>query len=535
MRLGGLVGGLGVAYGLVFAWAVTVLALELATGALVAASSALGVLAAVEVQSGRAWVKPLHITLGAVGGVAYRGALGWSHTRRWVRPLHLALAPVVGVPRSARPRSWLTVPRDFHKEGREIVARLPDGFALAGEVNQRAISDIVCAKLALEQPGASWRLAGHGPTVTYKTQTPPPALVGLADIRGAIARGSDSKLTLGLGQGAREVACDFEFEPHVLVSAASGAGKSVAIRVLVSQALHHGAIVLCLDIKRISQSWLRGLPSVRYAKTIEQVHEALLWLEDEIPRRADLADQGADLDGEVDGVDLGPRIIILCEELNATAQQLAKYWRKIRSQDDPKISPAVEALGAVSYMGRQLKINLVVAGQMTSARALGGGEVRESFGYRVLSRWSLNAWRMLAGEVWPPPRATRHKGRMQVVVAGQATEVQVAYLSAAEARELASSGTVAEFPAAGPADAAVPLHIARTLEPIGLREAIASGALPVPEGSTPERWLEAVRKARQYDAGFPAARDHSGPGGGHRYDPDELAAWARSRPRAGVA
>jgi hypothetical protein len=70
--------------------------------------------------------------------------------------------------------------------------------------------------------------------------------------------------------------------------------------------------------------------------------------------------------------------------------------------------------------------------------------------------------------------------------------------------------------------------------PIGLREAVTSGALPVPEGSTPGRWLAAVRKARQYDAEFPAPADEDGPRGERRYDPDALAAWARNRPRAGV-
>ena len=326
------------------------------------------------------------------------------------------------------------------------------------------------------------------------------------------------------------------------MSGASGSGKSIAIRALVAQALHHGAIVLVLDIKRLSHSYLRGLPNVRYCKSVEEIHAALLWLGGEVLRRAEVADEGADLDGETDHVNIGPRCLIVVEELNATAQRLNAHWRAVRGKDDAKTSPAVECLADVSYMGRQVKCHLIVAGQMTSARALGGGEIRESFGYRLLGRWSLNAWRMLAGEVWPPPKATRHKGRWQAVCGGQATEVQVAYLTSAEARALATSGIVVPFPDTSEmtsSAAVTPLHLVPAADgeagPVGLRQAIAEGVLTVPEDSTPVRYLAAVRKARQYDAEFPAPVDQGGPGGEHRYARAELAAWARNRPRAAAA
>jgi hypothetical protein len=544
VRLGAVIVAPALALGLVADYALTVLALELAAGAAAASSSGLGAHAALGVQTGRRSVRVAHVGVGLVLGVAYRAALEWNHTRRHIRPLHLALGELLGVPRAVRPRSWIALPRDYAtRENAKITVKLPKGFALTSDVTREAVAEVIRAILGLEAASHKWHLAGDHPRAVFTVQTPPPDKVTLADIREAIRRGSDSVLTLGLGRGRREVACDFGFEPHVLISAASGAGKSIAIRTLVAQALHHGAIVLVLDIKRLSHAWCKGLPNVRYCRSIEEIHAALLWLGGEVLRRAEAADESADADGEVEPGSIGPRIIVLCEEVNATAQRLNAHWRKIRDKDDAKVSPAIECLADVSFMGRQVLCNLLCAGQMTTARALGSGEVRESFGYRLLSRWSLQAWRMLAGEIWPPPAGTRHKGRWQAVCAGQATEVQIAYLTSTEARELSTSGTVTEFPPLElPAEAAVhggdgaaviPLR-AKPL--ISLREAVTSGIIPIPEGSTAARTLEAVRRARTRDgAEFPAPAEGGEPGRRALYDPDALAAWARNRPRAGVA
>ena len=193
-------------------------------------------------------------------------------------------------------------------------------------------------------------------------------------------------------------------------------------------------------------------------------------------------------------------------------------------------------------MGRQVKINILAVAQMFTARTVGGPEARENAGVRVLAGYTLNNWRMLVPEIWPAPKKSRVKGRVQICVAGTAKETQIAFMAPAEARELSASGIVSVFPAPGePAISATlirpgaeSLHVAGSREPVGLREAIASGVLPVPDGSTAARWLEAVRKARQYDAEFPKARGQA-PGGEYRYDPDELAAWARNRPRGGTA
>jgi hypothetical protein len=546
VRLGGVLGGLGVAYGMIAAEALTVLALELAGAALIAASSGLGARAALTVQSGRAWVRPAHLGLGVVGGIAYRAALDWSHARRHVRPLHLALGELVGVPRAVRPKSWLTVPRNYAtRAGAKIVVRLPQGFALTQEVTRQAIADAVCAVLGLESVSHKWHLAGNHPRIVFTVRVPPPATVRLADVRELLGKLAETALLVGLGRGREPVVWELDADsPHACLSMGSGGGKSATARALVAQHLARGGIALILDVKRLSHAWARGLPNVRICRNIGEIHDALLWLQVELDRRNEAADEGSDLDGNTDHVDIGPRVLVVAEELNATAARLAKHWAKNKSKDDPKISPAVEALGDALFMGRQVRVNVIAIAQMLTARIVGGGEARENLGCRILARFTVNNWRVLVPEVWPPPRSSRHRGRIQVCVSGDVRETQGLFITPAEARELATSGIVAEFPplelpaeAAGAARggdgaAVIPL---RPAAPIGLRQAVAAGIIPIAEGSTAARTLEAVRTARKQDAEFPAPAEGGGPGREALYRPGDLKQWARNRPRAGVA
>lgn len=111
---------------------------------------------------------------------------------------------------------------------------------------------------------------------------------------------------------------------------------------------------------------------------------------------------------------------------------------EIRQPGDPVTSPAITALADILQMGRSAKVNVIGIAQMLTARAIGGPEARENFGIRCLARFSVNAWKMLCPEA-AIPRPSRHRGLWQVVVGGQATAVQVAFLHAPEARRLSVS------------------------------------------------------------------------------------------------
>jgi hypothetical protein len=107
--------------------------------------------------------------------------------------------------------------------------------------------------------------------------------------------------------------------------------------------------------------------------------------------------------------DPGPRVLVICEELNATIGQLTNYWADAREKGDPKRSPAVAALSELLFMGRSAKHNVLAIAQMLTARAIGGPEARENFGIRFLASYTKNAWKMLVPEA-AMPRASADSG-----------------------------------------------------------------------------------------------------------------------------
>ncbi|MEK8141554.1 hypothetical protein NKH18_00160 [Streptomyces sp. M10(2022)] len=105
--------------------------------------------------------------------------------------------------------------------------------------------------------------------------------------------------------------------------------------------------------------------------------------------------------------------MILLEEVNATMAQLKRYWAKIRESGDPKTSPAIDALAEILFMGRQVRLHVLLVAQSATAQAVGGPAMRENFSTRILVRYTLNAWRMLVPEVSPIPMASDHHGRVK--------------------------------------------------------------------------------------------------------------------------
>ncbi|MFE4337406.1 hypothetical protein ACFRQM_51495 [Streptomyces sp. NPDC056831] len=199
-------------------------------------------------------------------------------------------------------------------------------------------------------------------------------------------------------------------------------------------------------------------------------------------------------------------MLILLEEINATMKQLARYWEKIRESGDPKASPAVDALNEILYMGRQLRMHVLLVAQSATARALGGPEVRRQFATRILARYSVNAWRMLAPEVHPAPKSTKHHGRAQVVIGGTARETQVLFFTETEAREWATTGKTA----AGPKPAALPTQPG----PVQLQKPPAPDTQPAaaPADFLTDAWSTTAATAAPDPARPPTATSSPTPG-----------------------
>lgn len=367
----------------------------------------------------------------------------YRHLRDWVKPLHHALREHVGYDVATSHRHYIAVPRNFTElSGDAIRIQLPANFH-GDATKQQLITQVVRTKLALQDVVFRWHLDGRNHFVSV-VQAPRPrtkALFTDSDVRRLVESSPESSPLIGLSHRDKRVAVDMDAEsPHILVSASTGGGKSVILRTIFSQQLHNGALGVVLDFKRHSHKWVRGVPGVDYHRDIADIHDALIALGEEGHRRNRIVD---DWEGEDDrDAPVGPRLSILLEECNATISKLKKYWASIRTKEDPKASPALDALGEILFMGRAVKMHVLMVAQSATANALGGPEMRECFSTRILARYTQNAWRMLVPEVFPIPKSTRHVGRAQVVLGGVAQETQVIFFTPQEAREYAMAGRV---------------------------------------------------------------------------------------------
>ncbi|MER7440458.1 helicase HerA domain-containing protein [Micromonospora avicenniae] len=364
------------------------------------------------------------------------------------------------------------------------------------------VSSIVTSKIPVSDLVESWHQVGPRVTATWTVRKRPPARVGLDQVAEHFPRLAEWEFFVGLGAGDRPVTLSLRDDsPHIAVSAGTGAGKSVLAQLVAVQVLARGGRVVILDRKG-SHRWSLGLANVDYCARPHQMHDALV-------RLAALADERNTLAmHEPDDWDPGPRVLVIAEELNATIGQLLNYWAEVRGKGDPKRSPAVAALADLLFLGRSAKVNVLAVAQMLTARAIGGPEARENFGVRCLARFTANNWKMLVPEA-AMPRPSRTLGRWQIVVGGQATETQVAYLTTAEARALACPRSPETSQVNGPSSPAGDF--------LTLREAAEAGVIP---------WTHAAAKKRlQRRVGtVPTPRGKRGTA--DVYAREDLTAWA---------
>jgi len=475
--------------------------------------------------------------------VAYRVAERAQH-RRLAR-LHRALAPQVGWPVAGRrPASWLSVPFDFLDDpDAQITVKLPAGYVHAGKKAEE-VERTVAAVLGLPDPEFADDYERRSPLLIVGRSSPPPPLLPLEQALDLLGEATDGEPLLGLAARDEPVVVNLDDEsPHVAISAGTGAGKSVLLMGMATQELRRGANLLIFDIKRTSHLWAAGLPGVLYCRTPEQIHDVLIALGEEVDRRYRLIEAAADLSGTVDPLIVGPRLLVLGEELNATMAALHSYWMQVRPRGAAAQSPALLAWNKLLYMGRAGRMHVLGVAQRLSARAGGGGDARENFGTRILARATASSWRMLAPEIVPPPPPSQIPGRLHVVAGGVARETQAILWTPAQAREWADpgwqqpAGTEAGTepgtePGTTTRDSAreqailygVPTRLALPPAPVlvTLREAVRDGGL------SHAFTVEALRKRAQRDSSFPPKRGTRwGRGGASNvYDVAELRAWA---------
>lgn len=460
----------------------------------------------------------------------------WTQRRAFRRdvtePVSAAVSTVLRSRRvDGRGHTWVAIPENFRDDPEaKITIKLPVEW-IGQEGDRTALVHAVSAKLALDELTPAWSLHGGQPSVTLAVPPKPPAMVEWLTARAAAEAVPDGEVMVGLG--ARDKIETFSLlleSPHLLINGGSGAGKSVLLAWLVAQLMRRGYGVMVLDAKFVSHLWLKRIPGVHYASEAEALHEALVWLDQELLRRARLVSSAANLEAAI--ASLTPLVAVL-EEINSATNRLRAYWKSIKGPDDPALSPALTALANLANMGRQLRVHIFMAGQSITAKSVGGPEGRESFGGRALARATANAWRMLAPQIKPAPVKRQRPGRWHLVVGDSLKEFQVPFVDLEQESDVAALIQWATSGAAVPdMDAMISAGVATTriaetpssevVTPAGMSLRLFADS----QGMS----LATLRKWRSERADFPVPVG-MGANRTDLFDQDHLKAYVRARGR----
>jgi hypothetical protein len=318
-------------------------------------------------------------------------------------------------------------------------------------------------------------------------------------------------------------------------------GKTTLLRFLLAQRMSHGVGVIFLDAKRWSHRWAHNLPDDRaqYWYRVPDMHNALVALGDELQRRINC-----------DESELGTfrTLDVVVEEINSLIKMLTAYWRGERKRimneakacqkedmdydeedlDPPALSPAVAALQFAVNMGRELQIHIHVAAQRLEANVFGsnsGAAVRQSFGLKLMAKWDLNLWKMLASGheyvAWPGGK----RGLWGFVQDSDFVIVRVPDMAMATCLAMATGGQDPSGPVLGQQRVAAEVgqdsgQKAGQIEG-GQRLATILGQLPGQDGPDALS-LEGLRSASKRP-GFPPAIGRDGVA--KLYDVEHVIAW----------
>lgn len=343
--------------------------------------------------------------------------------RQVIEPVAIGVSAVMRTGHAAgRGHIWVAVPMDFRDNPEAVVrVRLPLSW-LAENGDKRRLVDTVAARLNLEDMSPSWHFEAGQAWVDMRVPPKPPKKVSFTDVLSVWEDMKDTEPLLGLGAKDKPVSFSLTLDsPHLLIAGGSGAGKSELLAGIVGQFMRRGYGVVVLDAKYTSHMWLRKVPGVLYASESEELHEALIWLDQEMLRRARFVSTGGD------PTDLIPLVVVM-EEMNGASNRLRSYWGTIKQTGDPMMSPALTALVNLSSMGREMRVHILMAGQSLTAKAVGGPENRENFGGRMFARATAAQWRMLAPQIKPAPVKRQQPGRWHLVVGDVVRELQAPFM-----------------------------------------------------------------------------------------------------------
>ena len=351
------------------------------------------------------------------------GCVGFLHRRRVVRPLAKALARTLEN-EPANILRGLIVPTRTDRPEATVTVPVPDGW----HGDRKTVEAIVGARLGGSWD-AEWRMR-QAPFSAVFTRTPePPGMVKWADILHHIAANKDGEIVVGLNSRGNPVRGDFvREEPMWGLSIGTGGGKSVFLQQTACQLVAQGAEIVAIDPKFISLDPLVGIPGIAVfndPRNVGAMWDAIGDFRREMEARYDAWVLDRSLTFK--------RKVLIIEEGNMFSAISKEHWREVKKKGDPVSPPVWGDIAAILRMGRQANMNVIAVFQRMDDAATGNQGLRDSFGFRVLGRYTWQAWRMLVGTN-PIPRSQKRRGRYIVVDGGEHTWIQAPYITEEEVR-----------------------------------------------------------------------------------------------------
>ena len=357
-----------------------------------------------------------------------------THYNEFVKPIADSIRDLFDIGRRVPPRDFIIVPTG-HQDNpdRAVVVKLPKTFAQPETVRNKN-ADFVVEKLKMLDPIYHYELSGAEPKLVIRSAPYPPDRVGYEEIaKHYEAALAEDVWVLGLGKGYLPVTVSLHRDsPHILLSMASGGGKSEFCKGFILQAVRRGFRVVVLDgVKRgESVMWARDIEQVEVVTTIEKQHNFLVQQSRIV---IDRQEKNVASRGESKKHDI-PTLIVF-EEANTAMDMLKEYWKNEapNATNPDKIgnrsgtSPAISAIRHILSAGRSAQTHLLTVAQRASADVCGGGNARENYAIRVANRYQQQTVKMLFPDVDPTPESPGLPGRVQVVINGKAQLTQTPF------------------------------------------------------------------------------------------------------------
>jgi len=367
------------------------------------------------------------------GGVLFPRFQRWRYVRAVVRPIYLQLCSYLGTDPADQPGRWLTIPKGFRADPDAVVtlAYPPTWNPDAGR--QRAIDQLIRRHLGADLVphfsafAATWAHPAAPPAVApFEGYDLPAHRVHMATLAG----------------GKPFIADLQDEEPHLLIAAGTGGGKTSAASVPAAHVRAHGWLVDIIDPKRRSyidrktgDDVLTNVPGIRVHTDIE----AMMWALEEF--YLSMLGVNIAIGARTAWPGVFPQRLLVFDEFGTFAAMAARMWRRSKGTGP---SPALDQRRQIEWQGRQAGHRLVVAVHQPNLRLFGDSDSRAQYGYRLITgAYTTSLWRMTFGLAPRIEWDARIKGR-GVAGIGEAEELihqaQLAWMPAAERRRYALTG-----------------------------------------------------------------------------------------------